>query len=68
MEADVTERLERVIVKAEFVWNDADKARRWLLKPHPELQQRAPLDVALTHSGISQVEDSLDRIYYGLPV
>lgn len=66
-ESERTERLARVIATAEFVWNDADKAHRWLLKPHPELGGVAPLNCALTELGARQVEDLLDRIFYGLP-
>ena len=67
-ESERTERLARVIAAAEFVWNDREKAHRWLVKPHLELQRMAPLDCALTELGARRVEDLLDRIYYGLPV
>jgi putative toxin-antitoxin system antitoxin component (TIGR02293 family) len=60
--------LARVIAAAEFVLNDPQKAHRWLLTPHLELQQMTPLDCALTELGARRVEDLLDRIYYGLPV
>lgn len=67
-ESERTERLARVVAAAEFAWNNAEKAHRWLIKPHPELGDRAPVDLALTELGARQVEDLLDRMYYGLPV
>jgi putative toxin-antitoxin system antitoxin component (TIGR02293 family) len=67
-ESERTERLARVIASAEFVWNNAEKAHRWLVKPHPELGRSAPIDCAFTELGARQVEELLNRIYYGLPV
>lgn len=67
-ESERTERLARTIAAAEFVWNDAAKARQWLTKPHPELNRKSPVEAALTELGARQVEDLLDHIFYGLPV
>jgi len=67
-ESERTERLARVIASAEFVWNNAEKAHRWLVKPHPELRRVPPIEQALTELGARQVEELLDRIFYGLPV
>ena len=67
-ESERTERLARVIASAEFVWNNPEKARRWLVKPHPELRRVPPIERALTELGARQVEELLDSIFYGLPV
>jgi putative toxin-antitoxin system antitoxin component (TIGR02293 family) len=67
-ESERTERLARIIASAEYVWADAGKARHWLTKPHPELGRKSPVDLALSELGARQVEDLLDRIFYGLPV
>jgi len=67
-ESERTERLARVIASAEFVWNNAEKAHRWLVKPHPEFRRVPPIEQALTELGARQVEELLDRIFYGLPV
>jgi len=67
-ESERTERLARVIAAAEFAWNNAEKAHHWLVKPHPELGRVSPVQCALTELGARQVEELLDRIYYGLPV
>lgn len=66
-ESERTERLARVIASAEVVWDDRDAARQWLLAPHPELNGKRPLDAAMSELGARQVEDLLDRIYYGIP-
>ena len=66
-ESERTERLARVIASAEIVWDDRAAAKQWLLTPHPELNGKRPLDAALSELGARQVEDLLDRIYYGIP-
>lgn len=66
-ESERTERLARVIAAAEQAWNDQQDAREWLTKPHPELADRTPLDAAMTELGARQVEELLDRLFYGIP-
>ncbi len=66
-ESERTERLARVIASAEVVWDDRADAKQWLLTPHPELNGKKPLDAAMSELGARQVEDLLDRIYYGIP-
>lgn len=66
-ESERTERLARVIAAAEYAWNDREDAREWLTKPHPELGKRTPLESAMTELGARQVEDLLDRLFYGIP-
>jgi putative toxin-antitoxin system antitoxin component (TIGR02293 family) len=65
-ESERTERLARVIATAEYVWDDQDAAHRWLHAPHPELGGRTPLQSAMTELGARQVEELLDKIFYGL--
>ena len=66
-ESERTERLARVIAAAEYAWNDREDAREWLTKPHPELGKRPPLELAMSELGARQVEDLLDRLFYGIP-
>ena len=66
-ESERTERLARVIAAAEHVWDEQPEAREWLTRPHPELGGRPPLEAAMTELGARQVEDLLDRLYYGIP-
>jgi putative toxin-antitoxin system antitoxin component (TIGR02293 family) len=67
-ESEKTERLARVIALSELLWDDAEAAQRFISAPHPELQNRSPLDCAGTELGARQVEDVVMRAIYGLPV
>lgn len=67
-ESERTERLARVLAQAEYVWDDRDQAREWMRKPHRELNDRTPLEVARTELGARRVEDLLEKLFYGLPV
>lgn len=66
-ESERTERLARVIAAAEYVWDDRNDAREWLNTSHPELDDKTPLQAALTELGARRVETILDKILYGLP-
>ena len=67
-ESERTERLARVIALAEYVWGNAEEARRFLTTPHPELGGRSALDAAMTELGAREAEEVMYRILYGLPV
>jgi putative toxin-antitoxin system antitoxin component (TIGR02293 family) len=67
-ESEKTERLARVIALSEMLWDDAEAAQKFLNAPHPELQNRTPLEAAATELGARQVEDVVMRALYGLPV
>lgn len=66
-ESERTERLARVIAAAEYTWDDRQDARDWLNTPHPELENRPPLQAAMTELGARRAEELLDKIVYGLP-
>jgi putative toxin-antitoxin system antitoxin component (TIGR02293 family) len=66
-ESERTERLARVVATADYVWDDTDDARHFLHEPHPMLEGRAPLEVALTELGARRVEDLLWSLFHGLP-
>jgi putative toxin-antitoxin system antitoxin component (TIGR02293 family) len=66
-ESERTERLARVVAAAEHTWNDKEDAHEWLTKKHPVLGNRTPLESALTELGARQVEELLDRLFYGIP-
>jgi putative toxin-antitoxin system antitoxin component (TIGR02293 family) len=66
--SEKTERLARVIPLAELLWDDVEAAQGFLNAPHPELQNRTPLDIASTELGARQAEDLVMRAIYGLPV
>lgn len=63
-----TERLARVAAMARWVWEDDEKVRQFLWRPHPELADRRPIDVALTELGAREVEEIIARGVHGLPV
>ncbi len=63
-ESDRVLRIARVAERAEKVFEDPDKARRWLSSPH-SLLGRAPLELLSTDAGARAVEDELVRIDFG---
>jgi putative toxin-antitoxin system antitoxin component (TIGR02293 family) len=67
-ESEKTERLARVLAAAEHVWDDRALAREWMSKPHRELNDQKPLEVARTELGARRVEDLLDKLFFGLPI
>lgn len=67
-ESEKTERLARVIATAIHVWNDAKKAKEFLITPHPFFKNRPPIEVAFSELGARQVEELLWGIFYGLPL
>jgi putative toxin-antitoxin system antitoxin component (TIGR02293 family) len=62
------ERLARVFATAESIWQDDAEARRFMNTPHPELNGRTPIEVAMTEVGARQVEEVIERGRHGLPV
>jgi putative toxin-antitoxin system antitoxin component (TIGR02293 family) len=48
--------------------DDREQAREWMSKPHRELNDQTPLEVARTELGARRVEDLLDKLFFGLPV
>ena len=66
-ESGRTERLARVVAMAEDVWQDRERARRFLTTPHPEIGGKTPVDAALTELGARLAEEVMSRIVYGLP-
>lgn len=67
-ESGRAERLARVYATAVHVWDDPVHARMFLLKPHPLLRERRPIDVAMTELGALQVVQLLWRLFYGISV
>ena len=64
---ETTERLARLYALALSVFEDGTAATRFLMNPHPELDDRTPFDVALTEIGGREVEDVIERGLHGLP-
>ena len=66
-ESDNVEPPAAIIALARQVLGDDDRARSFLIKPHPLLDGRAPATVATTNAGARRVEEVLRRIEWGLP-
>jgi len=64
---ETTERLARLYALALSVFEDRNAATRFLMNPHPELDDRMPFDVALTEIGGREVEEVIERGLHGLP-
>ena len=65
--SETTERMARLYAMALAVFEDADEATQFLANPHPELDDRAPFEVALTEPGGREVEEVIERGLHGLP-
>jgi putative toxin-antitoxin system antitoxin component (TIGR02293 family) len=71
LSAEESERLERVarlVALAEQVWESPEAARRFLTTPHPQLDNKIPLELAATELGARRVEALLWKLEYSLPV
>ncbi len=67
-QGEQTERLARMFSYAARVLGSVEDARAFMRRPHPELDNRRPVDACLTELGGRAVERVLDSIAYGLPV
>lgn len=67
-ESEHLERLARMTVLAEHVWEDAAHAHEFLTSPQPQLGDRRPVDLAASDLGTRQVEELLMRLEFALPV
>ena len=65
-EPEKIERLARVCATALYIWDDESLAREFLNTPHPLLDERSPLDVAMTEAGARRVEELLWQLFYGV--
>ena len=55
-----------VLREAERVFGDAEKARRWLERPNPALDNRKPRSLLATPAGARAVRDELVKIDHGM--
>ena len=67
-ESERLERIARLATLAEHVWESAEEAQRFLITPHPQLENQAPLDLAATDLGTRRVETLLWKLEHSLPV
>ncbi|MEN8260787.1 MAG: antitoxin Xre/MbcA/ParS toxin-binding domain-containing protein [Pseudomonadota bacterium] len=59
-------RLARIVAFAEEVFEDRERAHRWLREPQRGLGNRVPLDLLQSEVGAREVEDLLGRIEFGV--
>ena len=67
-ESERLERIARLATLAEQVWESAEEAQRFLMSPHPQLENQAPIDLAATDLGTRRVETLLWKLEHSLPV
>ena len=65
--SETTERMARLYAQALSVFEDPAAAIRFLANAHPELDNRAPFEAALTEIGGREVEEVIERGLHGLP-
>ena len=65
--SETTERVARLYAMALDAFDDRAAATRFMVTPHPELDDRSPFDVALTEIGGRAVEEVIERGLHGLP-
>ena len=66
-ESEHVERLARMTVLAEVVWENPELAHEFLTSAQPQLGGERPVDLARGDLGTRQVEQLLQRIEYALP-
>ncbi len=64
-ESQKAERVARVFSFAVEVWGDEAKAREFMKKSHPMLDDRTPFEASLNELGARQVEQILGRLMFG---
>ena len=65
--SETTERMARLYALALSVFEDQAITTRFMMNAHPELDGKAPFDVALTEIGGREVEEIIARGLHGLP-
>ena len=65
-ESQKAERVARVYAMAVDVWGSESKARSFLTKEHPMLENRTPFEASLNAVGARQVEGILGRLQFGI--
>jgi putative toxin-antitoxin system antitoxin component (TIGR02293 family) len=67
-QSDHVARVARVWILALDVWKTPENARAFLMRAHPLLEGRRPIDVTLTTEGARLIEGILGRLSYGSAV
>ncbi len=59
--SETAERIARLYAMTLAAFRDPGAAVRFMMRPHPELNGRAPFDATLTEAGGREVEEIIDR-------
>lgn len=65
-ETDAAQRILRISELADRIFEEREKAQRWLRKRSRALNGIVPLDLLVSETGARLVEDELFRIEYGI--
>jgi len=65
--SETIERIARLYAMVLDAFADASAATRFMMRPHPELENRSPFETALTEIGGRAVEEVIERGLHGLP-
>lgn len=65
-ETDKAMRLARISAEADRVFDNPDKASRWLRKPNPALGGQAPIALLKSEAGARAVDELLGQIDHGM--
>jgi len=65
-ESERTERIARLFVHARRALGTAAEARTFMSTPHPQLDERSPIEAAKTDLGTRRTEQILNALEYGL--
>ncbi len=65
-ESERTERIARLFVHARRALGTEAEAREFMTTPHPQLDERSPVDAARTDLGARRTEQILNALEYGL--
>lgn len=67
-ESEKAERFARVIAAAERTFGNIEDARQFLVRPHALLDDKTPMEAAMTEIGTIRVDELLLRATFGIPV
>lgn len=67
-ESQRLERLTRLVLLAEKVWENDDLAHEFLTSSQPQLGGERPVDLTRSDLGTREVEEILHRLEHSLPV
>lgn len=65
--SETIERIARLYAMSLVAFADPSPATRFMMRPHPELENRSPFETALTELGGRAVEEVIERGLHGLP-